>query len=392
MKFQGEIRSFDEVHAPTLRRLSRCILIILTGLRELRYNYEFERTTWPLFKWLGTIADNDASKKDKSCTGILKGNSLELMSFSLLNISPSPSNQIYLEDFLAAVKESINPNLSWIIRYSAATAIDVCGLLYNATENGLKSRVQNDLFSVALQLLQDNDEDVRDAAVVVLSSISSGALSVSLLSLENSVLSIRRHGSNFERNVCDDLLNEISDLRVWIENQVEFSCNAIQGEIFECEDPNPFKEQLLNVHLCSNLLKDNASQNDYPSGIKLLQMCSFILNILSNAHIKSEIELREITYDYFAFPRLQALLLICTSLLLGGFDDDYGSIQEAKRFIDLDKHVDNRDIHPAIIEIASLLAQVKEIDKDKAKKSLKSCCFLAPSLSKKYCLSNYSSA
>lgn len=370
------IRKFDEVHPPTLRRLTRCILIIVSGMRKMGWIYRFDLNMWSLFKWLSSIADNDTSKKDKSCTGILRGNALELMSFSLLNAEFTPPCHRYFKEFSAAICEAINPNLSWIIRYSAAIAIDVSGLLQYTQANLSNTYVPPELFSVALQLLQDNDDDVRNAAVMALSNVSDVASPVALLSLESSVYCNRRIESNFEKLVCNKLLKECRDLKIWIESRLRSIPDETVKDIFECEDPNPFREQLLDFHLCANSLNENVSRQKglNLTVVQLFDLCSSILQTLSSAFNEFDPLSRELTNDNYTFPRLQALVLMCAALLLSGSEHGYACTKEAKRFMNLE----NKNTHPVFLETVSLLARLKEMDHYEAKTVFKSCCFLAP--------------
>ena len=191
MESNDEAKSISTIHPPTLRRLSRCVLIIASGLYRMGSKIKWNHNFWSLFQWLRTVADSESSKNDRSCTGILYGNAIELMAYTISSYEPSNSTFDYNAlgtEFCTAVQEAADPNLSWIIRLSAATSIHVSGLLCSSN---IDNEIYQSLFAVALELLQDSDEDVRKAVVKTLSNVNGkeGRFEIStipILSLENS--------------------------------------------------------------------------------------------------------------------------------------------------------------------------------------------------------------
>jgi len=295
-------------HAPSLRRISRCLIEVLTVSKTITGNVVYPigeslsfDENWDMLIGLresggakqsefGIDEDNESESGN-----ILSGNAIELMGFAISSSAEMSNFQMdsdllsKVEAFVAATKHATNPLSVWVLRHSTAVAIRISGILnWSAKEFNIRAPKEEeklnvlegyrcDLYMQALHLLQDNDPDVRHAAVQALrearsssnpnentasNSLSLNLIPSSLLVLEESYLDLINSFSH--KLLCERLLKQLLKSSKNVEENMNFvvdefsnSEKVLEGEtkslstilnlnmerrIFENEDPNPYEE------------------------------------------------------------------------------------------------------------------------------------------------------
>ena len=309
-------------HASSLRRLSRSLIDCICYMQHIVFMHDDTqsktlradaldavRCNWSLFLELkrigGSVPEDDTT---------LGGNALELMAFSL-SLHLNSRNVFYeesdaelesedrlssmLQNFVHAIKQSLDPTNEWKIRYSGALAISSSGVLNLLRNHGEdfhdSSTMQSsfhtfclDLYIELLKLLQDGDEDVREAAGKAVSraidaieeesdfSCIKGISSVPLFALEKSYADVCAKicfsdKMKFLKVLADQLSlyckTLTQDLKIAVEevtaNEMVFSNElssadenkrfystklmnlSTRRKVFEDENPNIFEEVIL---------------------------------------------------------------------------------------------------------------------------------------------------
>jgi len=407
------------LHPPTLRRMTRSIIIVSDGIRSLNCTkWHIDPNVWPMLSWLRRFDGTSAEKcLNSRCVSLLGGNAVELMAYVLAGqICGDGSN---FQEFEAIVKESIDPLSPWRVRHSVAAAIDTCGIMMNAPENmtdtfRTSQAFQVSLFSVALKLLQDNDIDVRNAASKALAFASARDTScahdkhellpkqcagvVPLLSLERAFVKLLSlvNSDNLIENLLFQIIDECEDIdRILgsVSNQFRLSQNLGDGirgsesgdsrrhrRIFEEEEPNPFLEPLIGLQLSVYVLagqEASVTRKDTDHVKKLLQKCAIALTKLFE-QLSSD-SINDISRNSGVFPYLQGVILGSATAIYLGYNDSSDTVAAASRIMDAGKL--NQQLHPAVLNAVTLLSESKVASDERMKSGLRHCCFLVPMIS-----------
>jgi hypothetical protein len=169
--FQGMLslpNGSSNLHPPTLRRLSRCIIDCLLALKAVNSaicalhirNYDVEHQLWML---LEITASKKVSEDMNISNDEISGNLIELMSFVLFSQSwsrqenvqfiLSPNDARRVKFFETVIDHAMQPHGFWRVRYSVALAIGISSIYTVA------------LAQHTITLLQDEDIDVRAAVI-----------------------------------------------------------------------------------------------------------------------------------------------------------------------------------------------------------------------------------
>jgi len=376
-------------HPPSLRRLSRCILIVADGLESLSADFVIDIGLWPTMKVILDISQTMLPEDDRSCWPLLRGNIVELMGYMIrAPCLHSDSNHIeYLNEFIIEVSKCIDPNLSWIIRYSAAKAMGSCGLFNLSITNviaPLRSIVSR-MYSMVVTLCQDADDDVQKCAVAALcgnlknhEGVGRYMSRVPLITLEN----VYTSGSivEFSEEPLLELLQTLEKSSQILENVIDsFSSDKASNlgvsdrKIFEEENPNPNFEDLLIDHFCILAITQESRKFDQKClkiASALYQRCATSLeHFIVKRNIYDETNLRSVV-----FPKLHGLVLCCVACYFHGCNGIHDTCSTAHKCLDDAENF----MHPSMLKALNLLSICKE--KVPTKECIYECLFLVPSL------------
>jgi hypothetical protein len=325
----------------------------------------------------------------------LSGNAVELLALLIADEqrnehSSDESLQHKVNFFCAAVDQATSTFSNWRVHYSAAVGIKESLLL---SESRLQTVGQQrlTLYLGLLQLLQNNDEDVRQASAKALRTNSHH---VSLLAMKFGYKSLCTQLE--EEQVLSLMLNQISECSQGLDGLVKSTMDEYQHsisnilpsellnlsmkrKIFEEEDPNPFEEQLVIAHAASkslvNMVEGPVAIDDSACELFLriqtrsksifshLQGLYAKVNILDTSH--------DMTWDRKIFPKLHGLIL--GSILAEYFGKHDEELQTAASEL---SEV-GRSLHPCIMNGLLLLAKSMPGDDDTRMGVLENC-FLLP--------------
>jgi hypothetical protein len=246
--------------------------------------------SWILFQRMRLLGGCHVVVDDGRGGNRLSGNALELMGFALSQILDNrrprtdiDQNEILhrVSQLVLAVKESTDPLSSWHVRHSAAVGIDISGILKSKAlydQEKLES-FKLDLQMEALNLLQDNDLDVRRAAGRALQGAGSikdpmiqddlgpwrdAMARIPLLDLEQTYhrISDEYNGLEWTERLFRAVLDACQDMEGRVQVVLEEFKGSEAGsdsmallnlgtkrKIFEGEDPNPFEEVSVELYV-----------------------------------------------------------------------------------------------------------------------------------------------
>lgn len=263
------------VHPPTIRRITRCILETAAKYRSLSSDHKIEfgecslHILYDLFSallFLDTQSDNH---------GTYVGNALELMALTIPELWDSKDNSHSFHRFKSDInlfvdqvfKLSDAQTENWKLRLSAASSIKeskilVCNLNPSSPLRKIVNKHEISLYFRTVQLLQDNDEDVRRVAASAL--LGCDEQTASLCRLEQGYRFLVKTYSN-ENSLftllTNQIITEMRDLVPTISEIIEeYNCSLRSDElsevqnlsskrkIFEEEDISAF-EEVSSFHL-----------------------------------------------------------------------------------------------------------------------------------------------
>lgn len=459
---------FLRYHAPSLRRLTRCLIECLIAQKELNGQLVFPSTesasfdeNWQMLidlRRIGGAHERDLEQCRTSEPGnSLSGNSVELMAFAIgfaANKNQMGFDQALLEKvatFTDAIIQSINPLSVWLVRYSSAVAIHTSGILnWSKGEVTMKGPNEEAMYEIletkrfelymqALDLLQDNDSDVRTAAGRALSegksftekkSLSDSIVEstpVPLLSLETTYYKLSNNFSQetLSKRLMQQLLKRSENLQENLDFILgEFSCseNALDNDsksvtnilnlntkrrIFENEDPNPFEEVSNICYFHHNLLSTYSSilivdfRYILLQDLVITQLATSAMILLGKSpqlphNIRDEVYRRgklvmnilkqrrsndiahELSWHGHVFSGVFTSLVACTCLIFLGCQNDLKINEDAKHVINKLKE-DKRynSMHPCMCNLLQTLSSA-QAGSEQTKKELLRCCFLLP--------------
>ena len=373
-------------------------MIVADGLKSLSLDFVIDIGLWPTMKFILDISQTMLPENDHSCWPLLRGNIVELMGYMIrAPCLHSDSNHIeYLNEFIIEVNKCIDPNLSWIIRYSAAKAMGSCGLFNLSRTNvtaPLRSIVSR-MYSMVVTLCQDADDDVQKCAVAALcgnlknrEGVGRYMSRVPLITLEN----VYTSGSivEFSEEPLLELLRSVEKSSQILENVIDsFPSNKASNsgvfgrKIFEEENPNPNFEDLLIDHLCILAITEESRKFD-PKCLKiasaLYRRCATSLeHFIVKQNIYDETNLKSVV-----FPKLHGLVLSCVVCYFHGCNGIYDTSSIAHKCLDYAANY----MHPSMLKALNLLSICKE--KVPTKECIYECLFLVPSLLSGYSESNF---
>jgi len=443
-------------HLPTLRRLSRCAIECFSACRSLPCSSNLQigsshsgRSKWDIFVQLellgGGILEKVEEDNQDSAGNSVSGNSIELMALFLRAEMDSIKTKAdaetlinHVKVFVSAVVGLADPLVPWSVRHSAAVAAGFCGMLVCDARTCLKeceqreiaSKLQSqqlDLCMVVLKLVQDNDEDVRSAAIKALSSFllsgfhydtqnfqaiaSVGNFEVSTVpldALERLYDSVRNKHEKIKliqrllKMLVDHSQSMEEDLKLTTE-EYKFSENipslrsilnlATTRKIFEEEDPNPFEESLVIAQLAVSMLVSSGQKledcglcQDYMCTI--LSRCKHFIGLFKKRLTNSDDGLlltdlaHDITWCNQVFSSMHGVILGSIGTIYLGGNDEQNVVKGAKSLMLLfsacSKNVDSMlTVHPCIFKALEVLSNAKQ-GCHKTYTDLLTCCFLLP--------------
>ena len=399
-------RDKGDAHPPTLRRLSRCALESLFALKSISKQHSLSdissisvNTLWNAYVKMFSIGGGEilatSNTSEIAGPGKLSGNAVELLALIVADEQRSEHStdeglQQKVNFFCTAVDQATNMSSNWRVHYSAAVGIKESLLL---SESRLESVGQQrlKLHLTLLKLLQDNDEDVRQASAKALRSHSHH---VTLLAMNSGYTHLCTQFK--EEQVLSLMLNQISKCSQGLEplaksiiDEYQYSISNVlpsellnlgmKRKIFEEEDPNPFEEQLVIIHAASkslvNMLKGTVAMDDLACKIFLgIQTSS--KSILSHLkEILTQVDVldtsHDMTWDRKIFPKLHGLILGSTLAEYFGKHDE--ELQTAAKEL---SEV-GRSLHPCILNGLVLLSKSLPGDED-TRMGIVENCFLLP--------------
>jgi hypothetical protein len=394
-------------HAPTLRRLSRCMLNVLHA-KERISGENSENGTRDARLWAVGLSLLDmevifVEEPDLGATPLL-GNAAELMALAIKGEGSADSRQEMTKNLMKVLARLSNPALSWRLRHSAAAALGSIGSVDINEHDAVARRV-------SLNLLQDADVDVQFSSSRAFMSWlpSLNKCCVSQLVLEHVYL-------KGDQNVVSmrDLIDPLIETGGLLEQRIRLFLFEIQAtaegdhgskvllnvsrerKIFEEEDPNPFLEHALTVQLSvaammtrtNRLKEDDVTANEHAD--RLLQICQRILALLSQEYFDtatSQSIIHELSRANGIFSDLHSLLLtVACMFCLGaagsaaetiGRDTTLDLQGMAKDIVSRSRQQRGTLMNPCIRQILSALSNAEK-DSPSARKDLLSCCFLLP--------------
>lgn len=384
-------------HPPTVRRLSRCFLECFDGCTD---HEDFLRSRssemWKIALEMLEHENFIAFMSGGGANGetFLAGNAVEIMSIVISHTDENDAPYTaYTKKFVGVVRLLNSHDASWRSRYSAAKSVQTSGL--NLTpESG-----NRELLNIVIEMLQDSDPDVRRCAartaVKVISTSDqdevSSLLPHSILrDIYSSAYGIGIAGNSVSHLLdsvlvnCAPVLKSIESIDSEMEKSrtvqdaSDIGNYSTSRQIFEHEDPNPYKESALIVQLALQLLltsKENASVPEEQSN----EISLLLLEVLRR--IQQTCGSGNILHDLSRMPEVFSSLhgLLCgfgTCLYLGLIDANQ---ETTATVLELSKEIASADdesiLHPEIYQLLSLLPQIKRND-ETSKHALRQRLFL----------------
>ena len=326
-------------HSPSLRRLSRCLLECVDGVKKLNPNETGLRIT--LFAVDQALSNaqvfaNIESRKFDENTAHLVGNALEIKALSI---------PCQVEQVAKAATELSNPSLSWRLRYSSSVAMKA------VLKSSEISDCQLSLWDSGIKLLQDADDDVRYVASLALSPGASATqvstvaeftllqMSKTNLSRSNSSLALMSLVSSLDAiglKAKHKLKMLIAELSECLQSGIVPESIANSGtdrKIFEVEEANSYGEICLDVQVAvamvvTSELTVNDSLIDQCS--TLLETCRETVGILMDCPTSI---LHHATRAGTLFPLLHSFFLGCACLTKIGMPVEDSLKHEISRLV-----------------------------------------------------------
>lgn len=398
----GMLEDLVGTHAPTLRRLSRCLLESIAACERLAGRLT-EKEVYHAAWGLGlTITAREESCQDEATLGLAPpviGNACELMSFEIAE-SNTAQNLDKISIFASRICRHSDPASGWRLRHSAAVALDTSKVLsWRPSTDTIpdweveRRSHQVTLTLAAFQLLQDGDIDVRYATSRAFSSqfielsgssvpemilmqafrLSSGALMPEQFT-ERLFSTILESVGGIEDKL-QSLLDELSQSER-TKSPSELLNTGTDRKIFEEEEPNSYFERSLTNQLSIMATMKRHNTLSSKSTDQLVQLCHFILSVIQR-RLPTETDesdmLHEVTRHNSIFPMLHCLILATTCVVfLGGRET--GSVRDMAEKIGSMAPV---TMHPFIREALAALATSGESDPG-TMDAVSQCCFLIP--------------
>jgi len=411
----------EDIHHPTLRRLSRCLLECVNAWQLLSQKptqlpKELSEKLVAVIKGL-VDQDNCLGKENGFPRETpLSGNALELLSFVIAghpqllsggNVDVSIETSVH--NFAMDVCRLSNPHLPWRLRHSAAVAVEKSNLLsWNGVNESIKISRQA-LLEEVLRILQDQDPDVRCAASRAVQALNSNSFENSLPSVSQLVLEQafrlayavtcandcpaeemqgcvgrllegvlgRCQGANSKLIMLqEELKNTYSPV------ELELLLNVgTQRKIFEDEVANPYEEiALANQLAVRNVLQFNASSLDGKAATlvsTLMAKCEALLSFLKANFEESRTEdlLHDVTRSPTAFMELHSLLVVTAAIIYLDGSKDSNIRNVANEILTIP--ASNRKLHPSV-QAALLALGGAQTGDQTTRSSILGCLFLLP--------------
>lgn len=350
-------------HIPTLRRLTRCLLEILSyGTVDI--SPEEADCMWNLS--CGMISRDIENPKndfndeeilfsgvvaDGSGANLVSANAVEMMAFAG-TCSPGTMIQSRLDKILRVIGQFNNPCISWRCRYSAVIALKRCCCLGDVLDTDFHL-VRPLIVRYILSFLQDSDPDVRDIAARAATEycndarVEGGATLLPEWTLHEVFPLVFDQTEKIAEtsdvsHAAEELLQVISDnsfdliptmdrlliefrrsdrgyLASIQESGDDFVNVDASRKIFEDEDPNPFQEKallsqlairsLLEMFTTGHTLDISSSSNVQ----QLVKQCQNALGLLHDSEDAGGL-VHELSRFPSVFPSLSSVI-ICTAVL-----------------------------------------------------------------------------
>lgn len=415
--------SADNIHPPTLRRLSRCLLECIGGHRTLHRSSAERLKTLPtkLTSSIEALAyrlldqDKLANEPDFRCETPLSGNGLEMLSFVVaehLHQSTEESVLSHLDEiqaFASIVKRLNDHNLSWRLRYSAAVSVENSKLLEYTGLNVTLKQIQHRLLEEVLLMLQDHDPDIRCVAGRAAQGMRRANesnpqkkffVSLSELVLERTyeyVYSLSYAGDGASQHYAEHLLHGIlgrcQELEAKLRMvQTELKNTESAGDtarllnvgtgrkIFEDEIANPYEEPALANQLAfHSLLRLDLPTLSGPVlaiATQLIKQCQEMLSIVktSSGECRAQDLLHDVTRFKWIFTEIHSLVVAVSVIIFIGGEGAENNQQVAS---DILSASDNDKLHPSVRMALQVLASAAPRN-DETCRGVRQCLFLLP--------------
>ena len=366
-------------HPPTLRRLSRCLLVVISTISDLVQEHSQKLT----------VVARSILDTSQELSTMLDGNGLELLSFAMSTCQNGGESRLLLTNLI----RMSDPCCEWRVRHSAAAALQNCQLFSASIDDPIT------LFRCWTRLMHDDDFDVRNSAARALPPLGNDLLR----SGSSEIILIQRFS-----NACDiipedqiltilllDVYNPSKDLNEKLNALVsEFSRSQVgstgtllntepRTKIFQEENPNCYHEESFSCPHAAIEITRRASCSR-GSGFNTI-----VSQIFSQTHavlgaIQCQDLLHDVTRHNTVFAPLHSLLLsaICCVVLLqekSCCNDDSESVQRiATDFVGKKNENGFSLMHPCIVQAITALAAAKSHGRESTIEALQKCCFLLP--------------
>jgi hypothetical protein len=261
-------------HPPTLRRLSRCLLESLAAHQRCS-TMAGSLVTGPIILELGQLILSREQLDHDELTPLV-GNALELVSWHI--------DQNDSTSFFSLLTRLSSPDVAWRLRYSAACAV--------AQAWQAQSSLRSYCRPLMIQLLQDEDPDVRDVVGRAITGLDSQYLSVPECVLARFILKQEptlEDARSFLESACRQARAVHSKL---LALSKESEPSGSQRTIFEVEDPNSYHEPALqaqatlyNLWDCLTEYRDALHDLQAQLEDELARILEFLLNHEQNADV-----------------------------------------------------------------------------------------------------------
>jgi hypothetical protein len=261
-------------HPPTLRRLSRCLLEGLAARQRCATKAGSPVSESRVLELGQLILSREKLDHDELTP--LVGNALELISWQ---IDPHVSTS-----FFSLLERLSSPDVAWRLRYSAACAV--------AQSWQAQSSLRSYCRPLMVQLLQDEDPDVRDVVGRAITGPDSQYLSVPECVLARFILK-REPTLEDARSFLESAFRQARVVQSKLfALAMESEPSESQRTIFEVEDPNSYHEPALqaqatlyNVWDCLTEYRDALHDLQAQLEDELERILEFLLRHEQNADV-----------------------------------------------------------------------------------------------------------
>lgn len=395
-------------HVPTIRRLSRCFLEVAGCLRAISKDFlspddcsllwttSFSMTERESYLFEGCEESNGGS--------VISSNAVEMMAYAITNGWDNVGGSIEiniarLAILMKIVKRLNTPHASWRSRYSAALSLETCSELWkvgSTVPEGMKA-IRADVLVHILALLQDSDPDVRAVAVRAATKFCNFSHdSTSLLpewTLERSfplafavagkdvdvVSEMSRFLLQLVIDNCSGILKSVHELineynhiySAASGDEIDYTTTLVNvntaRQIFEDEDPNPFREKMFLNQLATRSLWATASiaSSSSTQGLtstnilakRMLDICLEVLNLLVQDN-RPEGLVQDISRTPSMFPSLHGILSVTYTCISGMTENSLG-IDNVREVRYLAGQLASQDefLHPEILRALHALLE-----------------------------------